>query len=476
MQTRVNRSSAGGEETKMRKLAAYVLVAALVISGPMGLGASPAAAHSGNQTYVYMDVTDTSLSGRIEAPIPDMAVALGLDEVGGNQAFVDANQEAIVDYLTEHIVVRIDGQEWPIDIGEVSVFFSDAPELDDNYLVAPFTVTVASDEGTVPRAFEMEFDPFVEEIPGRDALLLIANDWRAGVIDNGFDTLTTFGADNRTQTVDLGESSWWKNFVASIELGVNHIRTGPDHVLFVLVLLLPAVLVFNRKWWPTDGFVASLWRILKIVTMFTIAHSITFTLAGLGLLPLPPSKLVEFIIALSIAAAALHNIRPLFPNKEWLLSFVFGLFHGMGFASLVEGLDVPRSVQLVSLLGRNVGIEIGQAVVVVLLFPLLYLLRRTRIYQPIFVVLSVLMAVISLAWMWERLFETELGINNLIDPIFESFGVLVAVVAVLTVLAAVFQKREGDAGRLLPMMADATDGDVVLDLKAEADEVEKAGV
>ena len=131
----------------------------------------------------------------------------------------------------------------------------------------------------------------------------------------------------------------------------------------------------------------------------------------------PPSRVVESIIAISIAAAALHNIKPIVRNKEWLISFAFGLFHGMGFASLVEDLDVSRGIQLLSLLGRNVGIEIGQALVILLLFPALFMLRRTRFYQPFFVGMSLLMALVSIGWMIERVFEIDLAVSGIIDPI-----------------------------------------------------------
>jgi len=143
-----------------------------------------------------------------------------------------------------------------------------------------------------------------------------------------------------------------------MRLGVDHIRTGPDHILFVLVLLLPALLVFNMIWRPAKNFGASLWRITRIVSMFTVAHTITFSLAGFDILPLPPSKFVEAIIAISITAAAIHNLRPIAQNKEWLIAFAFGLFHGLGFAGLVDGLEVSQSTKLLSLLGRNLGIEI----------------------------------------------------------------------------------------------------------------------
>lgn len=427
-----------------RRLVAVPLAALVLLMTLAGT----ASAHTGNQTYLYLDVEQSSLAGRIEAPMADMLVALDMDGIEESQWWptLEQSQDEINEYLNQHFSLGTGDQAWPITFDDISLFFSDETEENDNYIVIPFDVTVGGD---VPRQFDVNFDPFVDEIPGRDSLLLIANDWETGIVDNGWESLTTFGADSRSQEVDLGEPSWWKNFESSIELGVNHIRTGPDHILFVLVLLLPSVLVFTTRWHPTTGFVASLWRVLKIVTMFTVAHSITFTLAGLDLLPLPPSKLVEFIIALSIAAAALHNIRPIFPNKEWLLSFSFGLFHGMGFASLVEGLDVSRSTQLVSLLGRNVGIELGQALVVLLLFPALFLLRRTRFYQPLFVASSVIMSVVALVWMVERLAETDLGISAIVDPVF-TFPRVVYYIAGFTALATAAFLVERNNRRLLP--------------------------
>ncbi len=161
---------------------------------------------------------------------------------------------------------------------------------------------------------------------------------------------------------------------------------------------------------------------LKIVSMFTIAHSITFVLAGLEVIPLPPSRVVESLIALSIIAAALHNLHPIFINREWAIAFVFGLFHGMGFASLVSGLDVGKSTQMFSLLGRNVGIEFGQALVVLLLFPALFLLRRTRWYRPLFVVGSIGLALIAFGWMLERVFVVDLKVGRVVEPFLEFRG------------------------------------------------------
>ncbi len=438
---------AGFPARLFRRLAAFIAVVVVAVFA----GITPVSAHSGNQSYIYLDVTETTLAGRLELPIVDLRTSLGLDLSGSDEeilAELQANLPAVHAYADEHFDIGAqDAARWELDFGDAELFYSDAPEVDDNYIIMAFDVVV--DSGTVPRRFDVRFDMFFDEVEGRDALLLIGNDWQGGVIENGREDLATFDSDNRTQTIDLGDASAFKNFNSSVKLGVNHIRTGPDHILFVLVLLLPSVLVFRQMWLPVDRFGSALWRVMKVITMFTVAHSITFSLAGLGILPLPSPRIIESIIALSIAAAALHNIRPIVANKEWLIAFMFGLFHGMGFASLVSGLDVSRGTQLVSLLGRNVGIEIGQTVVVLMLFPALFLLRRTRIYRPLFVGISILLTGVALLWTIERLFQTDVGINAFVDPVFVWPRILFYILAV-TVAAAAYYQVESSAGRLLP--------------------------
>ena len=416
--------------------------------------APAASAHSGSQTYLYLDVTPETLGGRLEIPYSDLATTLGL-HLGSTDADALAglasNKAAIDAYLAQHVVLGDGTTTWPIAFEEATLFYSDLAEQNDNYTVVQFSVVTGDAE--IPRQLQIRFDPFFDDIPGRDALLLIGNDWEAGVIENSHSVLVAFTSATRDQQIDLGDTSWQKTFTASVKLGVNHIRTGPDHVLFVLVLLLPSVLIFTTTWRPARSFGSALWRVTKVVTMFTVAHTITFSLAGLELLPLPPSWLVESIIAVSIAAAALHNLKPIAVNKEWMLAFAFGLFHGMGFASLVEGLDIARSTQLLSLLGRNVGIEIGQSAVVFLVFPALFLLRRTVYYRPFFVVASVTLAVISIGWLIERLFSVDLSVSRTVEP-FVQWPRAGVYIAVLTVIAAGLYFIEKRRGRLLPVAGD----------------------
>ena len=247
-----------------------------------------------------------------------------------------------------------------------------------------------------------------------------------------------------------------------IELGAEHIRIGSDHILFIFALVLPSVLVFRRwhdddeaRWHPSARFGSSLWRVLKIVTMFTIAHSITLALGGLGVVELP-SRFVEAVIALSIAAAALHNLHPVFTDKEWVLAFGFGLFHGFGFAGLLSDLGLDRSNRIPSLLGFNIGVELGQAAIILMVFPILFILRRTRLYLPILRASSIALAVIAMAWAAERIFDYDTRVDRLVNPILRWPRSALLVLAGLVIATAIYAV-ERSRGRLRPTI----DPDVV---------------
>ncbi len=429
---------------KSTKGVAALLIVAISIVAFM----QPAAAHETEQPYAYLFVGESTLDGRLELSVNDVGEVLGID-VSGTDAEIEANLRQATDALTAYAgqtfaIAGPDG-EYDIEWGRVDLFRENSTLA---FAVVQYTAVVA--DGSVPANLDVRFEPFLDEIDGRDGLLLVNGGFENGEYLRDREKLQTFTTDSRTQGVDLEVDSGWDTVKSGITLGIDHIRTGPDHILFVLALLLPSVLVFRDGWEPSQGFRSSLWRVLKIATFFTIAHSITFTLAGLDLIPLPPSKLVETIIAASIAGAALHNLKPIWPNREWALAFVFGLFHGMGFASLVNTLDVSKTSQLLSLLGRNIGIEIGQVVVILILFPALYLLRRTSAYDVVLKAGSILLSALAIGWMIERIWETDLGTNAVVESFASSpNGYIVSAVATAIAAAIYFRARERD--ELIPL-------------------------
>ena len=375
-----------------------------------------AGAHSGTQSYVYLEIFDSSIEGRVEYPVADLNEVLGLEipsDPEGALAGAEANLATLHAYSAAHLdLFDSQGNEWPLVFGEVESL----EVADGAYVIVNFEVDREFD--SVPRAFTAAYDGIIHERTDRDALLIIATDWGSGTFNNEASELLRFTPGNTVQTLDLGDTSFWAGFSGVVTLGVEHIRIGSDHILFIFALVIPSVLVFGsaRGWSPSASFGSSLWRVLKIVTMFTVAHTVTLTLGGLGIIELPPA-FVETLIAVSIVLAALHNIRPAFVNKEWIIAFGFGLFHGFGFAGLLSDLGLTQSRQFVSLLGFNIGIEIGQAIIILLIFPALYLARRTRVYLPAVYAASVALIMVASLWAVDRTFGVDVGIDRIVEAV-----------------------------------------------------------
>ncbi|GAB2619352.1 HupE/UreJ family protein [Novilysobacter erysipheiresistens] len=199
--------------------------------------------------------------------------------------------------------------------------------------------------------------------------------------------------------------SWLDSpFVTFLREGIHHILIGYDHLAFLVSLLLPAALLrIQGRWQPAPGFRSGFLHILGIATAFTVAHSITLSLAALGWVT-PASRWVEAAIAASVLLAALNNVWPVVVRRLWLVGFVFGLIHGFGFAGALSELGLPDGARLWSLLGFNLGVEIGQVAVVCALLPLLFVLRHRRWYAAVVMpAVSLGIAVMAAYWLWQRL-------------------------------------------------------------------------
>lgn len=196
-----------------------------------------------------------------------------------------------------------------------------------------------------------------------------------------------FFESRRTATLDLVApvATGWGTFIA---MGVEHIAGGVDHLLFLVALL-----AMVRGFWPT----------VAIVTAFTAAHSVTLSLATLGLVDVP-SRIVEPLIAASIVWVGLENV--LAPNglgRRWLVAAVFGLVHGLGFASALGELALSPDAIVRALIGFNVGVELGQlAFVAVVLPPLAWASRPERL-PGLPRILSLVVACLGAAWFVERI-------------------------------------------------------------------------
>lgn len=238
------------------------------------------------------------------------------------------------------------------------------------------------------------------------------------------------GPENPTTTLNLRKPDHWQQFKSFMNDGIWHIWTGPDHLLFIFALLLPAVLLrreesaaqnnptqsFHSDWLPAPHLGNALIELIKVVSAFTVSHSVTLTLSVLGYVHLP-SRLVESGIALSIIVAAGNNLFPLVRGRAWLVAFSFGFIHGLGFASALAGLQLPAAAMAASLSGFSLGVELGQEAIVLPFVPLAFLVRRTRFYQ-IGVVRwgSALIIAIATLWLVQRAFDVVIPGTTYLTP------------------------------------------------------------
>ena len=210
--------------------------------------------------------------------------------------------------------------------------------------------------------------------------------------------------------MELATVTPWRQFLDFGHEGLWHIWAGYDHLLFLLALLLPAVLRRTAgNWQAVTRFRPVCGDVCKIVSAFTLAHSITLSLATLDVIHVP-SRWVESAIAASVLLAALNNVYPFFRDEDrWIVGFAFGLLHGFGFAGVLLDLGLQRGTLLLALVGFNVGVEAGQLAIVSVFLPLAYGLRYSWFYQRLTLVLgSLLVAMLSSVWLVERMFYLDL--------------------------------------------------------------------
>ncbi len=210
-------------------------------------------------------------------------------------------------------------------------------------------------------------------------------------------------------SVKLQQSSPFQSFMNFLLEGIWHIWIGFDHILFLLMLLIPSVIYYKSKEIvPQSSLKKTLLEVLKIVTAFSVAHSITLALSVLNIVDVN-MQFVEIAIALSVFFTALNNIFVWVSKRVWLVAFSFGLIHGFGFANVLKEMVLTSAELVRTLLGFNLGVEIGQIAIVICIVPLLFALRKTLFYRFVILYgLSVIAGVISLLWAYERYFNLSI--------------------------------------------------------------------
>jgi hypothetical protein len=333
--------------------------------------APPAECHKESDAYLTLR-TDTHdahrMHGQWDIALRDLDYAIGID---GNHdgaitwGEVQARHQAIEDYALPRLVVKGDGIT--CDLQATGQAIDD--HTDGAYAVILFDAVC---DKNIPSRLTVVYTLMYDIDPYHRGIVTIRSGERvAGA---------ALGPSHPEASLDLRTPDRWSEFTSFLVDGIWHIWTGTDHILFLLSLLLPAVVVSTRPWVPVSRFWPACLEVIKIVTAFSVSHSITLSLAVLGFVHVP-SRLVESGIALSVMVAALNNVAPMVEKRIWLIAFAFGLIHGLGFASALTGLQLPAGAMAASLGGFSVGVEIGQEAMVLAFLPMAFALRETRVYR-----------------------------------------------------------------------------------------------
>jgi len=347
-------------------------------------------AHIASNSFLSLKISGSSVTGVVELSIRDAELAVGVDANEDNRITwgeLRAAQPAIDRYVNEHLAISAQGAACPLTIKPLQV----NQRVDGNYVWLPVT----SECPNAIRTLGLRYSFLAGIDPSHRGLLTLEED---GTVQTGVlqpaSSLTSFNVLSPSRA---------REFREYFQAGVSHILGGIDHLLFLFSLLLPAVLLRHQhRWEPVVKPGPAFKNIVKVVTAFTLAHSITLSLAAFNVVRLP-SRLTESIIAASIVIAALNNIFPVVTESRARIAFAFGLLHGFGFASVLADMGLPQGARVLSLLGFNLGIEAGQLAVVTCVMPLIYALRYASFYRrAVLPWASAVIAAVAMVWLVQR--------------------------------------------------------------------------
>jgi hypothetical protein len=381
------------------------------------LFAAPAAAHLTPNSEVRLDFGERAVTADIIVPQGEYAYATG------NSVTNDAASQSLAGrYLAEHMSVHApDGRAWAVQIERLQfVQIAGPPDL---HAVALFTPPA----GAPVDRLTLDWRAVIDAVPSHFALIVTGE---AGARE----VLGAVRQGSYALAIDRSQGAG-RAFAGAVGIGAHHILGGTDHLMFLLALLLPAPLIAAGGRWtgrrpPPETFV----QLARIVTAFTIGHSVTLVGATLGGWALPVAP-VEVAIAVSVLVSAIHALRPLFPGREPLIAGGFGLVHGLAFATLVRDAGVGMASSAVGLLGFNLGIELVQLAIVCLALPALLILSASPRYALLRVTAGVLCAGAASVWIAVRTGLIPAAAAQVLDLVIGQLGWAIAATSAVAVIA-----------------------------------------
>lgn len=401
-------------------------------------------AHQQPTTIITLDVSKENVLMKLEIPLTELELAFGHNVSENSDNLIERFEPQLKEYLLAHVRPHTGEKVWSVNVENMRVEKSEQ-EQSGAFKEIKVSLKLTPPENVGTRQFTLDYDVIMHQVVTHKALVSIRNDWETGVNGEHPTEAGVLGVDTATGKIapveiNLEKGSLLTGFAGMLKLGIQHIREGTDHLLFLLVLLLPApLLVKDKKWSEFGGSSYSVKRLLKIVTAFTVGHSITLLVGALGWVNLPTQP-VEVLIAVSILVSAVHTVRPIFPGKEIYVAAGFGLIHGLAFATVLSNLNLGAGEMALSILGFNIGIELMQLFVIALIVPWLILISQTSSYKWLRPFGAILAAIAAVAWIVERISGNPNPISESIQTASESAYLGIFILAVVALATYGFQQ------------------------------------
>ncbi len=371
--------------------------------------ATTAAAHDIRGEVVFLDIGEHVVDVEIDVPTLPLANAR-------NETVAELAGEPMATLATEAAsLVSARGHTAPFALTVRGVTRKQLGGGD----VLSYDLRFSAPEGSSARWFTFRDDLVLHRVVTANVFVFVRRDLQAGVLGESPTLLGQLHYQQRELQIDRTSGNWRTSLGAAFQLGLDHVREGTDHLMFLLMLLVVA---------------PSVLRTARTATAFTLGHSLTLALGAVGGLALPVA-LVESLIALSILISAIHAVRPLFAGKEPLVAASFGLVHGLAFATALAGFGFDGRSLVLALAGFNLGVEAMQLGVILLVVPSLIALARTPVYPGFKRAVGGLGIVASSAWLFERAAHVRTPIPALVDRAARHGWILVIGLAALALIS-----------------------------------------
>ncbi len=407
---------------RVARVGCAVSKAAVLVAMSVALFAGAASAHEPGTTGIELEIGDASVDAVFDLPLEPLEAALGTP-VATDALGLSMQRELLVGYVADHLEVSSASGVWTESFGRltaVTVAGSDTLRLE---------AALTPADGSAIDEFDLRYDGLVEH----DAAQLVF----VTALDESGDVTLAGVLDDDTPAIAVGaepSSSDGTTIGLMIREGFDHVLDGADHMLFLLVLLLPAPLTaMGRRWHVGGGRWSALRKVVHVATAFTIGHSATLMMSALGWVHIP-TRTIEVLIGVSVAVSAVHAIRPLITGGEVVIAGTFGLIHGLAFAGILDGLGL-EAASLASLFGFNIGIEAAQLAIIACTFPSLYVMSRRPLFGAVRIGLATTALAASVGWVVERLSIVDSPFGGIESALVDHLAWVVVVLALCAATA-----------------------------------------